>query len=44
MKRRTSAGFFVNTYDLYEKMFGEFVTGIFSATVCGRPSSSFRDW
>jgi hypothetical protein len=44
MKRRTSAGFFANTYDLYEKTFGVFVTGIFSATVTGRPSSSCRDW
>ena len=44
MNRRTSAGFFANTYDLYEKMFGVLVVGIFSLTVWGRPASSSLDW
>src|SRR2546427_11392339 len=43
MRRRTRAGFLANTYDLYEKMFGVLVTVIFSATVTGSPSSSWRD-
>src|SRR5882672_11469626 len=43
MKRATSAGFFANTYDLYEKMFGVLVTGIFSVTVTGSPASSSLD-
>jgi hypothetical protein len=30
-------------YDLYEKMFGVFVSGIFSATVTGSPASSSFD-
>src|SRR5262245_25670889 len=44
MKRWTRAGFFANTYDRYEKMFGVLVTGIFSATVSGKPASSSLDW
>jgi len=44
MKRRTSAGLRANTYERYEKMLGVLVTGIFSVTVTGSPSSSLRDW
>ncbi len=44
MNRWTSAGFFENTCDLYEKMFGVLVTGTFSASVCGKPASSSFDW
>src|SRR6267143_2564403 len=44
MKRRTRAGFFAKMYDLYEKIFGVLVTGIFSETVTGKPAGSSFDW